>query len=102
MEFQDEGCWGARRMWCFIARVEYRGIIILLDLEIQNKNKNLLLYLLWDPGVVSVAIFRAKTSYHFQKKMKKKTPQAWSGIPNMRPKSSSNRVQTRSVEIRSA
>ena len=54
MEFQAEGCWGARRTWCFIARVEYRGIIILLDLEIQKKIKNLLLYLLWDPGVVSM------------------------------------------------
>ena len=71
MEFQDEGCWGARRMWCFIARVEYRGIIILLDLEIQKKKKkNLLLYLLWDSGAVSVAIFRAKSSYHFKKKKK--------------------------------
>ena len=75
MGFQNKGCWGARRTWCFIDRVEYRGIIILLDLEIQKKKKNLLLYLLWDPGVVSVAIFWAKTSYHFQKRREKKKKQ---------------------------
>ena len=78
MEFQGEGCWGARRMWCFIAWVEYRGIIILLDLEIKKKIKKYY-YICCGTLVRSVWPFSRQNHLIISKK-KKTTPQAWFGI----------------------
>ena len=70
MEFQAEGCWGARRMWCFIARVEYRGIIILLDLEIQKKKKKSIIISVVGLWCGQCDHFLGKIILSFQKKKK--------------------------------
>ena len=62
---------GCKENMVFIAQVEYRGIIILLDLEIQKKKKSIIISVV-GPWCGQCGHFPGKNILSFSKKKKKK------------------------------